>query len=217
MPKLYMIPGTACDWRMYLPQQEVFDVAVPEWLPPAHVKEPMADYAKRLAAAIDVSQPFFLGGVSLGGMLAQEMALHCQPKALILIATCKSSRAVFWFQRVYGNILRHLPNLLLRGMQHFTAWLVPLVPTRRAYARPLAQMMLDIPLPLLRWQIYAATHWALSASASVPTYQLHGRQDIIISCRKSGASQTMKGGHFISVTHAAEVNGFIAECMNRHA
>jgi len=100
-----MIPGTATDRRMFAPQLEQFpDLAIPEWLPPRDLDESLESYSQRLSQEINTSSPFALGGVSLGGMIAQQMALYLKPQALILIATANTCKALSFSAWLAGKI-----------------------------------------------------------------------------------------------------------------
>lgn len=86
------------DGRLFEPQRSAFpNLVVPQWIEPL-TGESMASYASRLADTIEVRRPFFLGGVSFGGMVAFEMAEQLEPEAVFLIGSARSSAEVpfFW-------------------------------------------------------------------------------------------------------------------------
>src|SRR5215217_4576146 len=49
--------------------------------------ESLNDYARRLAASIDATQPFAIVGLSMGGMIASAMTQFLQPDKTILISS----------------------------------------------------------------------------------------------------------------------------------
>lgn len=213
--KLYMIPGTGTDWRMYTPQMEQFgNLQVPQWLPPMELKEPLESYARRLAAKIDVTSGYVLGGVSLGGMIAQQMALSLKPQALILISTCSTYKSLPLLWRISGKITRLLPDIAVKFLFFLLSKMVSAAKLRRKeiYAR----MLREMPPQLVRWQSGAATQWELERKVSVPVYQLHGGKDPIIPVKNiAGAAVIRDGGHLINITHEKEVNAFITESLNK--
>ena len=72
--KLYVISGLAADFkvleRIQFPDQ--LEVVFIDWLIPLK-NEIFADYVKRMAEKIDVSEPFSLLGYSFGGIIVQEI------------------------------------------------------------------------------------------------------------------------------------------------
>ncbi|MDZ7847318.1 MAG: hypothetical protein U5L96_11385 [Owenweeksia sp.] len=64
-----------------------------EYIPwqPVCMEESLGQHTlQKLARGIDQSQPYALGGVSLGGICAQEMTRFLKPEKLLLISTIKS-------------------------------------------------------------------------------------------------------------------------------
>lgn len=216
--RLYLIPGAGTDRRMFAPQLDRFtNLIIPEWLPPQHRREPLSSYARRLAATIDTSSPLVLGGVSLGGMLAQEMALHLKPLAVIVIAGSGDSRALALWARIAGKITRALPNMVVRGNLKAASWLANrLVPDQVRHKRLYVHMIREMPPELVRWQSGAATEWTLGGPLDMPVLHIHGGRDPIIPRKRVTPQRVIEGGgHLISLTHAEEVNAFIAECLDR--
>jgi hypothetical protein len=56
------------------------DISVPAWIEPT-AGESLASYGGGSAAHLAPTEPVFIGGVSFGGMVAQEVARTCQPAA----------------------------------------------------------------------------------------------------------------------------------------
>jgi len=210
--KLCMIPGSGTDWRMYAPQLEEFpDMMIPEWLPPMGRKESLQSYAERLADTIDTSSPFILGGVSLGGMLAQQMAPQLKPVAVILIASCSTSRAIPLRFRLLGKFMRWLPNFMVKLT---LLWMSFIIKSAKAFNHQAlyAQMLKEISPELVRWQSGAATEWCLKEPLKVPVFHIHGAEDPIIPLKKVKPDTVIEnGGHLINVTHADRINELIAD------
>jgi pimeloyl-ACP methyl ester carboxylesterase len=209
-----MIPGSGTDKRMYAPQLERFpDMEIPEWLPPLEKKETLDSYANRLAATIDTSSPFILGGVSLGGMIAQQIALQLKPVAVLLIASCSNAHAIPLRFRVAGRFIRWLPNFIVKIMLLWMSFIVRLATSFR-HKTLYAQMLKELSPDLVRWQSGASTEWALKTALTMPVFQIHGAKDAIIPIKKIKPDIIIEdGGHLINVTHADDINRLIADCF----
>jgi pimeloyl-ACP methyl ester carboxylesterase len=215
-PRLILLPGLGADERMYAPQCSVFPrLEVPRWLS-ANPHESLADYSRRMAATIEVSEPFFLGGSSFGGAVALEMARHLKPRAVFLIASCRTPMAIprhlrfiarcgGWFAR--GPVLWTAHAVASRSTSRFGE----LAAEQRTM---LVAMIRDADPKFLRWGGDALARWSGAADLDVPIHQIHGEADRILPCGRSGTDVAVPGaGHLMNVTHADEVNRFLAARM----
>lgn len=214
--RLVLIPGSGSDRRIFSAQFErLANLMVPEWLPPRHLKEPLAEYAVRLAATIDTSRPFILGGLSLGGMIAQEMAPLLKPKALLLISTASTSKALPWYHRLHGKLWRAMPDKLVGWEFRLAGKLTRKFARKSRYCEAYASMLEQMPPRLVRWQSGAATEWALSQPLTLPVLHIHGKKDKIVPLKNVTAQAVIDGGHLINATHPAEVNRLITGFIGR--
>src|SRR3954469_9497350 len=102
-PRIIFFTGLGCDERMVAPHRSIdADIDFAPWIDPLP-EESLFAYARRMAAAIDVSTPFYLAGISLGGMVALEVARVHRPLGLILLSTCRSRAGVPWPQRLIAQ------------------------------------------------------------------------------------------------------------------
>ena len=86
-PHFVLLTGLGADERLFNAQRAAFPgLVTPRWIAP-WPREGLAEYAERFAAEIPISRPLVLGGCSLGGMVAYEMAHVLRPDALVLIAS----------------------------------------------------------------------------------------------------------------------------------
>lgn len=217
--QLYFIPGTLSDRRLFIPQLEAFpDARVLEWVPPIDPKEPLPSYAKRLSGQVDASNPFVLCGVSLGGMLAQEMAQLVKPKGVILVSTASSSKALSKAFLLNGRLANVLPEKVDGALVRLQAkMLEQLIPENIPHRADYLSMIRDYSPELARWQSGAATRWELAAPLQMPVFHIHGEADKIIPLSKiPQPDQVVQGGgHLINLTHADRVNAFIRQSLDR--
>jgi pimeloyl-ACP methyl ester carboxylesterase len=85
-----LLPGMAADERLFEPQRRAFpNLIVPPWIEPEPC-EPLAAYARRMAARLNSSDLLLIGGVSFGGIVALEMADHLGLAECVLISSIRS-------------------------------------------------------------------------------------------------------------------------------
>jgi len=211
-----MLPGLGVDRRLFDPQRRAFPrLEVPPWIEPRR-REPLADYAARWAATIAPEPPFFVGGVSFGGMVAYLAARHVKAKGVFLIATCRSGRSIPRHFGVFEPISRAIPDWVMRRIRrsaaHCVGWLDRTPPATR---RLLADMAADCPIPFQRWAGWAMAHWRSDGDPpepDAPIHRIHGARDPLIPLGDEAVDSVVPdGGHLINLTHAAEVNGFLLE------
>ncbi len=214
--KLYLIPATACNWRLYELQLKQFpDAVVTQLLQPISLDETLQNYAQRLAKTIDTSTPFILVGVSLGGMLAQELALLLKPVAVIIIASCNNYKSISFPWQLIGKFIHRMPNIVIKIILNSVGYLANKInyrkfPNQKNYAK----MLKEISPYLVRWQCGAATKWQLSKNLTMPVLHIHGARDLLMPIKKVQPHNIIaNGGHLINITHARRVNGFIAKML----
>ena len=213
-PRLVLFSGLGISPRLLLPQTTVpARVECPDWIA-FDEHESLAQYSRRLAATIDPTGPLYIGGVSLGGMVALEAATVLRPRGVILIAACRSGRS---FSRLLKGTLRATtvtPLPVLEAMLHITPLLVRMVgkPDRRR-----REFLLDLAktsdVRMTRWGGNAMLNWT-APSCSCPVHHIHGNADRLIPIENVHPDAVIPGGgHVINVTHATAVNAFILERM----
>ena len=211
--RLVLFPGLGADRRLFEPQQAAFaSLEVPDWIRPRRA-ESLRGYAGRMAEGLDPRPPVYLGGASFGGMVALEVARVLGPKAVFLIGSCRSARAIPRRLRLLQRLSRLSPvNPFSVGR-----WLLPLVARyfgvlRAEHRRLLAAMASDAPPRFLRWGCAAIMGWSCPCDLAAPVFHIHGGADRIIPLRSVEADRVVGGaGHLLSLTHPDAVNSFIAE------
>ena len=89
--RLYLIPGTGADQRLF----DALDLSGYDTthvrLPVGERGEDLPEYAARVARdQMDTTAPFAIVGVSLGGMVATELAEQLSPEHVVIIASAKT-------------------------------------------------------------------------------------------------------------------------------
>ena len=133
--RLYLLPGTGADERLFhaldLSDYDTVNVR----LPVGKRGEDLPEYAARIAAEqIDTTAPFAIVGVSLGGMVATELAEQLAPEFVVIVASAKTRRELPPGYR----LARHLPLYRVVGgrtmrwfTKRFQPVMEPMVPEQR--------------------------------------------------------------------------------------
>jgi pimeloyl-ACP methyl ester carboxylesterase len=214
---LFVLPGIGGDERLFDAQRAVRDIRTIAWIPHAHRRETMMQYAHRLAARLHIDAPFDLGGSSFGGMVALELARYLAPENVFLFGSCRSPRSIAPSLRALRWVTPVLPDRLLHppaSLRRPVAWWFGA--TTAAHAQLFADMLASTPIEFLRWASNAVASWKGVAELPMPIHHVHGERDRLIPVRRVHADRVIVGaGHLLNVTHAREVNAFIADVDQR--
>ena len=89
-PSVYFLPGLGADKRLFEKQlQAGLPITILEWKTP-NKNESIQAYTERMAADIPQTDNLIIGGVSLGGIMAIEIAKIVKPKKVIIISSIKN-------------------------------------------------------------------------------------------------------------------------------
>ena len=211
-PRLIFFTGLGCDERMVAPHRAIdADIDFVPWIEPLP-DESLTAYSARLCERIDFSTPFYLAGISLGAMVAQEVARLHKPLGLILLSTCRDRSGIDWSRRFVGRMAAASPLWFI----HIAKTLVPHM--RQLFgifeAKDVAlfdSMMAASSDELIAWSIKAVVDWPGVARLDVPTFQVHGERDHILLLKKAGPVDVVieAAGHAVTVSHSEQVNAAV--------
>lgn len=209
--RLIFLPGLGADHRLLEPQRPIdAEIEVLRWIPPL-LNESFSDYARRLANTIDHSRPFVLGGISLGGMFAQEIAQYANPHGLILLSTCRSNAELPRPYRLIGLSTHVLPVFAVNFAKRFMSLLrrkFGIVSNEQAIL--LEQMLADTDPRFIRWAVHELLRWRGPNHQDVPILHIHGTHDRVIPPPGTQPTHLVPGaGHIMNITHADQVNRII--------
>ena len=215
---LLLLPGLGVDARVYEPQSPLpLKLEVAEWIEPESHSESLAHYAERMADRIGLRAHSFVGGISLGAVVALEVATRINAAGVIAIGGCTS----------HGQIAP-----LFRGLLKAGAAAPARVARLSLHAAPIALKLfekLDIPQRRLmttmlrehsirqtQWSCRALLEWeCCAAPPTMPIHAIHGELDEVIPVAGIQVQHLVPGGrHLINLTHAAEVNRFILSTIS---
>ena len=213
MLKVYFISGMGADRRIFrhirLPAN--FEADYLDWIPFKKGEE-LEDYAVRLAEGIAPGEPFILIGLSLGGIMAVEIAKRRVPVCTILLSSVPLSGQL----PSYFKIARWLPLLDLVPLSFFksSAILKRMFTLESKEDKALIlQMIREADASFIRWAMGAVVGWR-NKVMPVPLWHLHGTRDEIFPIWLTRPTHRISGGgHLLVLTHAREVNTLLGEIL----
>lgn len=207
-----MIPGMGADGRLFGPQAagglrfDICELARPER------NQSLPDYARTCCTRMALDGPCVLVGVSFGGMLAFEMARYCPASAVVLVASCCRRSAVPSRYRYLELVSRLVPSGLIRRRAEVSGRLLARIErTTPEVGEVVVAMARDVDVIQLRRIARMIMRWRPKLSLACPIHQIHGSVDRIIPLAGVRPDEVVQGGgHLINLTHADQVNHFIA-------
>ena len=210
---LILLPGLGADRRVFEPQRAVFpDMVVIERIEP-HERESLEGYATRLAGRFeDPARPYVLGGSSMGGMVALEMARSLRPAAVVLIGSASTGRAVRGWLQAVERASRPLPDWSIEVGRMLAPIGSPLFSSAGPVNRRLfLDMLADTPTGFLRWASRAIIGWDPESLPDVPIHRLHGSRDHIIRPPAPDHAEIVAGaGHLVNLSHPERTNSWLS-------
>ena len=208
--RFVLLPGLGADGRMFRAQKAAFArLETPNWIPPAP-GESLFDYSQRFAEILLRDGPIdILGGASLGGIVALQMAPRVKPRVVVL---CGSGRAPEVFPKWVRICLPVFSRMPLRRLLR-AAMLPPLRgiigPTRPPASELFDAMLRDADPDFVTWAIRALRGWT-EVDPGAPVLAIHGRHDRLFPVKRVEPNHIVEGAaHVPSMSHPAEVNAWL--------
>jgi pimeloyl-ACP methyl ester carboxylesterase len=222
--RLILLPGLGANHKLFAYQKRVFrqSVETPDLIAPASPHESLRSYALRFAEQLRSEpgddRPLIVGGVSLGGMVALEMAEAVGAKAVVLISSCRRDRAVPLRTRIAELLGRPVPTSITPKV--LTALSLPFALVNELDDDGFAilkEMAGEVDPAVLKWGGGAVTDWEHDGRWPVPIHQIHGAHDKIIPPIGDEDRLIPDGGHLIVITHDLAVNQYLVEVAEQYA
>lgn len=216
---LYLISGMGSDERVFrnLTFPAHYTLHFIPWLTPLP-DESLADYASRMCEHILPDEDVTLMGVSMGGILALEIARQRPVSKVILISSLKTTRE----RPYYFNIIRRtrllsllaLPDAILFGRHRNL--IVPFF--LRAETPEEKELLLDYvrhtDFVYLRWAIRILIGWENEVVPN-PLVHIHGGKDLTLPIQTVTADYVIPdGGHFMVFNRAKQISDILQNELN---
>lgn len=207
---VYFLSGIGADHRLFchisIPANMMI-IHLP-WISPRS-NEPVADFALRMAVSIDKHQPFVLVGLSMGGIIATEIAKIYHPVCTILISSVPlSSNLPPWFQFLSKLQLGKLFPGIFYKIGATAKHLISM--RKKEDLLTLIKVIWSGDNRFIRWGIISIPKWK-NEVLPYPLYHIHGSRDEIFPIRYTKPTHIIERGGHMLVMHDSEVVNKILE------
>ena len=197
MNKWFILPGMGASAAMYnaLRHKIDFEINFINW-PDYHGEKAYSEVARRVILDHDISDGDVVGGSSLGGMVALEIAEIVNPSGILLLGSAITSNEV-------QNLLSLLAPL---------ASLTPISVVQVLVGKNknlVSSMFADTNPEFIRAMCAYLNSWKGYRGSRDKVYRLHGKNDLVIPCPSSGCDIIEDAGHLIAMTHVQETADFL--------
>ncbi|MEM7625837.1 MAG: alpha/beta hydrolase [Planctomycetota bacterium] len=234
---LMLLPGLGADAQVFAPQRAAFGdaVHVPDWIDPEDAGESLGRYAQRWAESVnavvdgfDADRPWFLGGISMGGMIALELVPHLRrkPTAVLLMASARSTPNLPWYLDAIASAFGWLSPSAVARIVRWGAIPYGIRDGLDDGGYKLLLKMAKAADPLrLKWAIGAASEWTYPGPPDAlddgqpfpPVHQIHGQDDWLFPVREQDCDRVVENGrHVLNLSHATTINRWLFDHITAH-
>lgn len=182
-PRFLLLPGTGADGRLFPADWDRLpgEVIRVDWRDCAGART-LREAAEVLATRYDIRESDTLVGVSLGGMVACEIARLTRVAGLVLVASATHPREIASPWRIIHPLIRIVPLRLCQRIVARSPFLA-----HRMFSATDAAFIRDMIVAIFRWD---GAHDALHPRP----LRIHGRGDRVIPAPHD-ADHLLPGGH----------------------
>jgi surfactin synthase thioesterase subunit len=213
--KVYFISGLGADERVFK------HIQLPGYCQAVHLNwirpeknESLKEYSLRMAQRINTKEPFALVGLSLGGMVAIEIAKELKPQKTVLISSIPRSSCMPWYYKFAGTLRLHkiIPIRFIKQLSSIKR----LFTTETSEDKKMLRVMIKESDPtFIRWAFAAALKWR---SEELPRnlHHIHGSADEILPIRFSKPDHVIsKAGHMMILNRAKRINEILRQIFDQ--
>ncbi len=225
--RLILLPGLGSTSAVFDHQRKAFGdrLHTPDFIT-HEPNESFSAYARRWARQLsrpDDDRPVFLGGTSLGGMLALEMAMAIEPRprAVFLISSTREADNVTGIMQLAEFMGRYLPGSAVpKALPLFKLGFALREGLDDDDKRRLMLAARAVDPQMTRWAAGCAVDWpGFEVPAGYPPiHQIHSRRDWVIRppAGEPGVQWVDGSSHLLHMTHPDTVNRFLFDHIMAH-
>jgi esterase/lipase len=190
-----------------------YDIEILDWLLPKK-KETLPEFAARMAVRIDTTQPFYLVGVSLGGMIATEINQIYHPEKVIIVSSAKSRLELpgqYRFQKVVP-VHEVVPGWVIKKSSFVAQPLFE--PDRKNEKETCVAMLKDKDPKFLKRTVRMIMKWERTEIDSSIVH-IHGDNDHTIPVKNVAYDYLIENGsHMMMLTRTPEIQVILISELN---
>ena len=200
LKSIYLMPGMAANSRIFefLEFPDNFQVFYLSWITPEK-EESIQNYAKRMCGRIMHPKPILIG-VSMGGILVQEMACFLDYEKIIIVSSVKSNKELPPHMKLaqITNAHKLLPTQLIKNIEGLAIFALGNSLKKRfeLYERYLSERDPDY----LSWAIDVIVKWK-KTKVNKDVIHIHGKNDTVFPIKNIISPYIeIPGDHSIIIT-----------------
>lgn len=202
--EVYLLPGLGTDRRLFSRLDlKGLTVRYLDW-PDYQAGCTLAEIASMLREQVDAQRPHILAGVSMGGMVAQELAALTRPEKVVLISSWTGPHEWPWSTKLGAKlqVQRVITDTTLRVTWPAKQWLVGQGDAH--IDRLLFDMACAEGAPKMRYGLNAIFRWKGSPWKG-PLVRIHGEADRVTPLRFHVEHRIPGGSHSMVIHKGDEV------------
>lgn len=206
MKTIYAIPGLGATKNLYkFIRIADAKIIVLDW-PPLSKGETMKTYARKFSKQINSAEPFYLMGVSYGGMICSEISLFLKPKKTILISSCKCENEIPEVIKIFRKSPLHL-ILTERQLRELVKKSNPLLGFDDWFLPEFKLMVDSMKRNYFKYSMDCIIKWKNKNCKRKDIIHIHGDADRTLPYNEVKADYVIKGGtHGMVINNANEIN-----------
>lgn len=190
----FILPGMGATSEMFQgPWRELRDTEFVNW---PHIPSPLTfdKMARAIINSYGITSNDVVGGTSLGGIVALEIALQLDLAQVILIGSAVDRSEITDFLRLIAPAADLAPLSVIQKLAGSSGLV--------------GRMFSQTDGDFIRASCKQIPKWVGSRVESSRISRIHGARDHVIPC-PAGCTVIKDGGHLIAITHAAQCVAFV--------
>ncbi|HVX27560.1 MAG TPA: alpha/beta hydrolase [Parafilimonas sp.] len=209
MKTIYCIPGLGADEKCF----QYLDLSFAEtvfinWIQP-FANETLHHYAMRIKQHFIHEKDPVIFGLSLGGMIAVEIAKAMPSAKVVIISSAKTKNEIpfYWKMFQYIPVYKILPEWSVKHRSRIRNYF--LGTKKRRTKKYINDVALHADIKFYRWAIGAILTWQNETLTSNITH-IHGTDDKLLPFRFIKADVAVNnGGHLMIIDNAEEISKLV--------
>ncbi|MNK18909.1 hypothetical protein D3C87_371250 [compost metagenome] len=214
--QVYILSGLGADERVFT---EIdfgpFDPVFIPWEKLASPDQTFESYIEQLSRQVQVPDPILIG-ISLGGIVAQEMSRLFNDCPVLIIASVKTRQELSPLMRFSGRIRLHQLMPIKRVLK--TKWLnYWLFGTKTETEKKiLDQILADSDPEFTKWAIGQVSNWKRKEPVPGKVLHIHGDRDRIFRIGNVTPNYIIpEGTHFMTVSQPEKLSRVIRDALSK--